>query len=166
MANIFISYNHKVETEQSLALRLQTLGSLYGLSISLPDRIGSVGLKDTTMQRIEKSSLFIVFSTRNLTKFVVNEINYAITLKKKIIIVYDKDVEKKSNLQGVHEIEYNHRTDNPEKIISEILSIIHKSPSKSLKSTSASEKEENTMGAFILVGLGLLLLAAVTSKGK
>ena len=57
MTNIFISYNPKVQAEQSLALRMQTLGALYGLSISLPDRVGVIGLKETTKQRIQRASL-------------------------------------------------------------------------------------------------------------
>lgn len=154
MTNIFISYNQNVQAEQSLALRLQTLGALYDLSVSLPDRIGRLSLKDTTKQRIDKANLFLVFATRNLTKPVVDEINYALTTKKKIIVVYDKDVKTNLNLKGVHEIEYDGKRDSPEKIISEINKVISKS------------KEDDSVGAFVLVGLGLLLLAALTSKNK
>jgi len=154
MTNIFVSYNQNVQAEQSLALRLQTLGALYNLGISLPDRVGRAGLKETTKQRIDKADLFLVFATRNLTKPVVDEINYALTAKKKIIVVYDKDVKNNLNIKEVHEIEYDGKRDNPEKIIGEINKVISKS------------KEDDTVGAFVLVGLGLLLLAALTSKNK
>jgi hypothetical protein len=164
MAKIFISYNPKVESEQSLALRLQTLGSLYGLSVSMPDRIGSVVLKEATKQRIDRANLFIVFSTRNLTKSVINEIEYARSLKKKIIVVYDKDVKKNLDIEGVREIEYNHLEDKPDKIIAEILKEINKQVVKSPRKNLATAKEDDTLGAFLLVGLGLLLLGALTSK--
>jgi hypothetical protein len=164
MPNVFISYNPKVESEQSLALRLQTLGSLYGLSVSMPDRVGSVILKETTKQRIERANLFIVFSTRNLTKSVINEIEYALSLKKKIIVVYDKDVKKNLDIEGVREIEYNHAEDKPDKIIAEILKEINKQVVKSSRKNLTTVKEDDTLGAFLLVGLGLLLLGALTSK--
>lgn len=164
MANIFISYNPRVEAEQSLALRLQTLGSLYGLSVSMPDRTGSIELKESTKQRIAKASLFIVFSTRNLTKSVINEINYARELKKRIIVVYDKDVKKNLGIQGVLEIEYNHNEDKPDKIIAAILKEINKQTAKSPKKSVAAGREDDTIGAFLLVGLGLLLLGGLTTE--
>lgn len=165
MTNIFISYNPKVQAEQSLALRMQTLGALYGLSVSLPDRVGTIGLKETTKQRIHRASLFIVFATRNLTRDVVREINYANELAKTIIVVYDKDVKNNLNIEGVHEIEYSQKTDSPEKIITEINKIINKSKPKATKKKSKDD-DDDAVGAFLLIGLGLLLLGALTSKSK
>jgi hypothetical protein len=168
MNKIFVSYNPSVNSEQSLALRLQTLGSLYGLNISLPDRIGSITLKDATKQRIQDSNLFIVFSTRNLSKSVREEITFARTLKKKIIVIYDKDVGKNLKLKGVVEVEYDHKEDRPEKLINKILTEIRsKKPSvdgRRPMSTKAKNEESDSFGAFLLVGLGLLLLAAFMSE--
>jgi hypothetical protein len=155
MTNIFISYNPKVEAEQSLALRLQTLGALYGLSVSLPDRIGTTDLKPATKERINKSKIFIVFSTRNLTRFVVEEIKYAAALRKKIIAVYDKDV-KNINLNGVVEIEYDHTAGPPEKLLKEILKHTGYGTVKK-QSGSTVKKEEESIGGFFLAALGLLL---------
>lgn len=169
MNKIFVSYNPTVDSEQSLALRLQTLGSLYGLNVSLPDRIGSVALKATTKQRIQDANLFIVFSTRNLSKSVRDEITYARTLKKKIIVIYDKDVGKNLKLTGVIEVEYDHKEDKPEKLINKILTEI-RSPKKITrtgKPRKTQQNETDSFGAFLLVGLGLLLLAAFMSdSGK
>ena len=165
---IFISYNQSVVAEQSLALRLQTLGSLYGLHISLPDRIGSSALKLTTKQRIEEANLFIVFSTRNLSKVVKDEVKFARTLDKKIIIIYDKDVGKNLNLKGVTEVEYDHNKDVPEKLIHKILSEI-RAPKKignKIPSKKVQKNESDSIGAFLLVGLGLLLLAAFMPEGQ
>lgn len=162
---IFISYNQSVGSEQSLAVRLQTLGSLYGLHISLPDRIGSSALKVTTKQRIEDAKLFIVFSTRNLSKAVKDEIRFAHTLDKKIIVIYDKDVGKNLNLKGVTEVEYDHGKDEPETLIHEILNEIRTPQKASNKKPSGRTQKKvkddsDSIGAFLLVGLGLLLLAA------
>ena len=166
MPNIFISYNPRVETEQSLAIRLQTLGSLYGLSVSLPDRIGTASLKVTTKERIRSASIFLVFSTRNLTKNIKDEIEFARTLKKKIIVVYDKDIGRSLNISGVKEIEYNHKIDSPEKIITEIKKALNRPTIKTARRKSTATKTDDALDAFLLVGLGLLLLAAFTSKDK
>jgi len=168
MNRIFVSYNPTVESEQSLALRLQTLGSLYGLNVSLPDRIGSTVLKATTRERILGANLFIVFSTRNLSKSVRDEITYARTIGKKIIVIYDKDVGKNLKLTGVVEVEYDHKEDSPEKLISRILSEIRvpKKVTRTGKPTKKVQKDESDpLGGFLLVGLGLLLLAAFMSDG-
>lgn len=165
MNSIFVSYNPKVATEQSLALRLQTLGSLYGLFISMPDRIGSSQLKSTTKQRIKDSVLFIVFSTQNLSKSVREEIQFARSLKKKIIVIYDKDVEKNLKLKDVVELEYDHKRDNPEKLINEILSLT-KALGNKQKTKKVKQKSSDSFSGILLVGLGLLLLAAFASDKK
>lgn len=153
MKRIFISYNPVEQAEQSLAIRLQTLGSLYGLHVSLPDRVGTKALKITTKERIQSAGLFIVFSTRSLTKQVKDEIDYALTLKKQIVVVYDKDVRTNINLSGVTEIEYDKRNDSPEKVLGEVLKVVN-------------TKKDDSFSGFILVGLGLLLLAAIMSDSK
>lgn len=38
MSNIFISYNPNEEIEQNTALRMQTIASLYNISVELPAR--------------------------------------------------------------------------------------------------------------------------------
>lgn len=165
MTNIFISYNPRVQAEQSLALRMQTLGALYGLAVSLPDRVGTIGLKETTKQRINRATLFIVFATRNITLDVKREITYANQLKKTIIVVYDKDVKNNLKIPGVHEIEYSQKTDSPEKIIKKINEIIGNSKSKAPRK-KRKDDDDDAVGAFLLIGLGLLLLGAFTSKDK
>ncbi|MFN8340638.1 MAG: hypothetical protein U0V64_03135 [Cyclobacteriaceae bacterium] len=171
MKRIYISYNSSAQQEQSLALRLQTLSSLYGLHVSLPDRIGSNAIKDSTKERIAASELFIVFSTISLSKAVREEINFARSLRKKIIVVYDKDVPRNLELTGVKEIEYDRSKDSPDKVLNVILKEVHSSSPKTnkVKSTRRKKivrKDDDTFAGFVLVGLGLLLLAAFMSGDK
>ncbi len=164
MNHIFVSYNPKVQEEQSLALRLQTLGALYGLHISLPDRLGSHALKQATIDRIKKADLYIVFSTRTLEKSVKDEINTALQFKKQIVVIYDKDIGKILNLDGVVEIEYDRRGESSDAFLKRVLDEIQK-----LQIDNRKKKEDATataVGAFVLVGLGLLLLGALISDDK
>lgn len=167
MKTIFISYNPSESQEQSLALRLQTLGSLYGLHISLPDRIGSTTLKDTTKSRIENTDLFIVFSTKNLSKPIKDEIAFARSLKKRIVVVYDKDVTRNLNLDDVHEIEFDKENDSPEKVLKKILEVVRAPIRRGVAKKIVTPKQNNdSFAGFLLVGLGLLLLAAFVSGDK
>ncbi len=173
MKKIFISYNSSMPQEQSLALRLQTLSSLYGLHVSLPDRVGSTVIKESTKERIAAAELFIVFSTISLSKSVKDEITYARTLEKRIVVVYDKDVPRNLKLSGVKEIEYDRLKDTPDKVLTEILNEVSISTGKSLKPKTKTTKGRKTIkqtddsfAGFVLVGLGLLLLAALMSGNK
>lgn len=170
MKKIFISYNSSVPQEQSLALRLQTLSSLYGLHVSLPDRVGSTAIKESTKERIAAAELFIVFSTISLSKPVKDEITYARTLEKRIVVVYDKDVPRNLKLSGVKEIEYDREKDTPDKVLTEILKEVGTGKAKKtvgVKSTrKLNSKEDDSFAGFVLVGLGLLLLAALMSDSK
>jgi hypothetical protein len=40
-ATIFVTYNPQNDFEQTLAVRLQTLGAIHGFNMLLPDRFGS-----------------------------------------------------------------------------------------------------------------------------
>jgi hypothetical protein len=170
MRKIFISYNTSMPQEQSLALRLQTLSSLYGLHVSLPDRVGSTSMKESTKERIASAEFFIVFSTISLSKSVKDEITYARTLYKQIVVVYDKDVPRNLKLSGVKEIEYDRKKDTPDKVLTEILKEIGSGKAKrgvSVKSTRrVNSKEDDSFAGFVLVGLGLLLLATLMSDNK
>jgi hypothetical protein len=164
MNHIFVSYNPKVQEEQSLALRLQTLGALYGLHISLPDRLGSHALKQATIDRIKKADLYIVFSTRKLERSVEDEIKAALNFKKKIIVIYDKHVGRNLDLKGVEEIEHDRENESSDEFCKNVLEKVQK-----LQIDNRKKKEDATataVGAFVLVGLGLLLLGALISDDK
>ncbi|HCZ34898.1 MAG TPA: hypothetical protein DHV26_03125, partial [Cytophagales bacterium] len=78
-------------------------------------------MKESTKERIASAELFIVFSTISLSKSVKDEITYARTLYKQIVVVYDKDVPRNLKLSGVKEIEYDRKKDTPDKVLTEIL---------------------------------------------
>lgn len=172
MRKIFISYNPSIQQEQSLALRLQTLSSLYGLNVSLPDRVGSKTVKDSTKERIAAAELFIVFSTISLSKMVRDEIMFARTQHKKVVVVYDKDVPRNMKVSGVKEIEFDRRKDSPDRVLLDILketgqnALSKLTPKKGAKSSKKPAKSDDSFAGFVLVGLGLLLLAAFISDEK
>ena len=172
---IFVSYNPKSEIEQSTALRLQTLSSLYGAIVHLPDRVGSSGLKETTKQKILKSQVFVMFSTANLSEAVKQEIEYALKSDKRVVIFYDKVRGK--NLDTFHiknknlvEAQFDPRKDDTATILKKVMDHGGFLGPKSLTPLSKRKNGANTtnmaIGALVGVGLGLLALWALTRDKK
>jgi ribosomal silencing factor RsfS len=149
---IFVSYNPKEEIEQSTALRLQTLSSLYGASVLLPDRYNSKDLQESTKERILKSGWCVVFSTKSLTKVVREELHFALQNGKNILVIYSRNVGKILDLDGV--VEYTlDSSKQPDQIIAEIMEKIKNSSFQLF-----SNKDNKIIWVILGVGLGLFSL--------
>lgn len=75
---IFISYNPKSPDEETLAVRLQTIGSVNGFNTLLPDRFSSKGFVDReTKTRIKSADYFVIFASSHLSNIVQEEIDIA-----------------------------------------------------------------------------------------
>lgn len=176
---IFISYNPNADLEETLAIRLHTIGVSGGFRMYLPDRFNSETiLEDETKQRISRADYFVLFSTKPLSDIVKQEIEFAFGYlhdKSKIIVIYDK--EKGKNLKGeitnyftpFYLDKYENRQD---KLLETIINTIaHKEKNNIIKNQKKhidklkQEKEQsNAIAAFLGVGLGLLLLGTLLSK--
>ncbi len=152
---LFISYNPNSEIEQSIALRLQTLASLQNVSVLLPDRHGATRLKESTKARIKEASAFVVFSTASLSKTVKEEIEYARSLRKNVVVVYDVKKNVSSRLEGVTEVSANFERESPDAILKKILERV-----------AFKSDNQNAFAALILFGLGMLLLWAMSDDKK
>lgn len=159
---IFVSYNPGVEIEQSTALRLQTLSSLYGATIYLPDRLGTNVLKETTKQKIADSQIFVMFSTQQLMKNVQEEVNYALQLAKRVVIFYDARVGKNLNTaQNANLIEttFDPFTEDAASIMKKAMDL-----GGFQDSSGGSSNANNGLSAVVGIGLGLFLLWALTKE--
>ncbi len=160
---IFVSYNSNVESEQTLAVRLHSIGAVNGFRMFLPDRYDSnFVLGNDTKNRIDESDYFVVFShTGKLTSIVEQEIQYAFEkFKKKSRILIIHDITKPSQL----EVQSNSYTEiglNPVK--DTIESSIHKIIEQ-IKSTENQNNTENGLLALLGIGLGLWILSAIISE--
>lgn len=149
---IFVSYNPGIKVEESTALRLQTISSLYDVTIYLPDRLGTNQLKESTKNRILDSNIFVMFSTKKLSKSVKEEANFALANNKKVIIFYDHHIGKNINTTKIKdknyiEINYNPERENHIDILNKVLN----TPNK-------QDIDKKMLAAIIGVGLGLLLM--------
>lgn len=171
--NIFISYNPDSEFEETLAIRLHTIGAVHGFQMLLPERNHrSSELSEQTKARISLSNYFIVFSTKNISKVVKQEIEFAyekIKDKSKIIVILDKNnIKTPIKIENCTEIIIDSKNHSKESILEQILQQIKSGQAKfkGKKSTSKQDESEDALTGILLAGLALLLLGALFSNKK
>jgi hypothetical protein len=163
---VFVTYNPKNEFEQTLAVRLHTIGAVHGFNMLMPDRFnGSNTINLETTHRIKNSDYFILFSTSQLTPIVLQEINVALTHlkdKSKVLIIYDR-VKNLKGMQNCTEVYIDSSKESADDTLRKVMNEL-----KGDKKLPA-KKEESTgsiLGGILLVGLGLLALNALSDSKK
>jgi hypothetical protein len=163
---VFVSYNPKNEFEQTLAVRLHTIGSVHGFNMLMPDRFNSSNtISPETIHRIKNSDYFILFSTSKLSAVVLQEVKEAfnhLKNKSKVIIIYDSDKNLKGT-QNCTEVFINSSKESIDDTLKKVMNEL-----KEAKKMPA-KKEENSgsiLGGILLVGLGLLALNALSDSKK
>jgi hypothetical protein len=181
---IFITYNPQVPAEQTLAVRLHSIGAVSGFRMYMPDRYNSDSFLDTeTQRRIENADYMVFFSLGTLSPIVKQEIEFAFQHfkdKSKIIVIYDE--RKGKNITGditehftaFHLNPMDYAPDNVlQNIINQIFQkqqiatqqIAEQQTAQNKRSALVRQKQANeSQNAFIAllgIGLGLLVLGAL-----
>jgi len=156
MKNVFITYNNNSEIGENTALRMQTLSNLYGFSVFLPFRIGKSTISQETKERINNSRFILAFSIGKYSKILRDELEYALSKNKPIIIMYDRKEKNKihfPNKNNVKEVLIDYY--NTDEALHQISNFLDEQFNDiKLK----QQKNENAIGT-ALVGIGLGLLA-------
>jgi hypothetical protein len=165
---IFVTYNPSNSFEQTLAIRLHTIGAVNGYRMFLPDRFNDAEkINQETVYRIKSSDYFILFSTSSLTETVKQEIKTAfdhLKEKSKIIIIYNK-VKNISHNQNCTEVYIDTQKDSTKVILDKVLNQISLNEKKNRnRAPSKTSSTADAIGGLILVGLGLLTLDAIFNK--
>jgi len=185
---IFISYNPTSAAEQTLALRLHTIGAVNGFKMFLPDRFNSeTYIDESTKNRINEAGFFVVFSTSPLSTIVKQEIEHAYSVLKdasKIIVIYSTQVGK--NLKGnivnhFTSVEFDPLTEGSDIVIKKIFDAIFQKQQQDLiqkiqEETNAKAKKElkkqqeettrlqNALLAVLGIGVGLMILNEILNN--
>jgi hypothetical protein len=166
LPTIFLSYNPNSEFEETLAIRMQTLGAVHGFNMLLPDRYDNREAVSTeTRNRIMVSDYFILFSTSVLHKKVREEILLAfnhLNDKSKIIVIYDK--QKGKNITGADNCTEIYVDSRSEGILQRIIAELQNQESK--QKLAKQKNTPDVLGGLLLSGLGLLLLGSLADAGK
>lgn len=165
LPSVFISYNPHSEFEQTLAIRLYTIGAVHGLNMLMPDRShSSENVSVETRSRIRLADFFIVFSTGVMSKTVLEEISIAISRLKdrsKILIVYEKGVGKKiPGSRSCTEV-FVDPGDEPLKLMTVVVNGI-----KAARGKRTNRSLVSSVGGLLLIGLGLFVMGVVSCEGS
>jgi hypothetical protein len=167
---LFITYNPNLSEEETLAIRLHTIGTANGFQMYLPDRYHSQKSLDMeTKNRIDNADYFILFSlSPNLSAEVQEELNYAwkrFNDKRKIIVIFHSKKTKSLILNGVPaftEFAFDPAKQHMDQIMGKIMGEIFQKETKKKQ----SKEVENGLLALLGIGLGLFILNEVTKNGR
>jgi len=171
--SIFITYNPGVPLEQTLAVRMHTIGQVNGFEMYLPDRYNNIrnSVDPETEFRISNSKWFICFATQSLSPKVQQEIEYAYRKKRdrsKIIVIYDVSRLRKPSGPHAHFTEYpfDPSTQTPDQVLADILIGITRANEAEAapQRRRMAEGEKKALAAFLGIGVGLLALNALAGN--
>ncbi len=168
--SVFVTYNPGNEFEQTLAVRLHTIGAVHGFTMLMPDRFNGTGkLNGETIHRIKSADYFIFFSTSPLTSIVQQEINTAFTHlkdKSKILIIYNK-VKNLKHSQNCTEVFIDAKKESSQEILAKAIAKI-KENQRGTSAQKAVKQDDSVsvLGGILLIGLGLITLDAVFNSPK
>lgn len=165
--SIFVTYNPKSDLEQTLAVRLHTIGAVNGFRMFLPDRYNSETILDNeTKRRIGEADYFIMFSTQKLSKIVQQEINYAAQVlkdKSRIIVIYNSRIEKNiigATTDNFTALQYDPVSDQQDAFLHQIMDIIK---TKEIANLKDKNSQQQALIALLGIGLGLFVLDSVAN---
>jgi len=175
MNTIFITYNPNSAFEQTLAIRLHTIGASTGFRMYLPDRFNSDTILDEeTKSRISRSDFVVMFSTSPLSQIVKDEIEFAYNVlkdKSKIVVIYDKHRGKNltGNITSHFTAIYIDKFDSEQdKVLNKIINTIHSKDisdkSKRIEKLPREKINLQALAALFGIGLGLLILGSASKN--
>ena len=167
---VFVTYNPGNDFEQTLAVRLHTIGAVHGFNMLMPDRFHNNGrMSNETAFRIKSSDYFIVFSTSALTAAVQQEVSAAFAHlrdKSKIIIIYNKVKNLKHN-ENCTEVFIDAGKNSPQQILDKVVHEVKQNQKGITKKTAVAEDDTTSViGGILLIGLGLLALGSLFNSKK
>jgi hypothetical protein len=142
-------------SEQVAAWRLQTLATSYGMHVSVPNRNGFVGEMNGQIRRaIDQSDCVLAIITGNIGPAVAAELEYALAQSKLIVPVVREGIALPPSLRRVAVFEFSpwNAGDVEMRVV------------EFLKQRELGKETVQSMAAFVLAGLGVFLLGALTEK--
>ncbi|MBX7059401.1 MAG: hypothetical protein K1X75_15165 [Leptospirales bacterium] len=148
-------------------MRLFTVGVAQGFRVYLPDRTFGPQLANETRNRIQMAEWVVCFSMGSLAESVHQELDYAFQTKhdrSRIIVVYDRV----RNLEGpavahFSEFFFDANTMQVDELISQMLKTIG-TRDRDTKERERLKSENKALKAFLLAGLGILAISALSSE--
>lgn len=165
---VFITYNPRSREEETLAVRLHSIGAVNGFTAYLPDRYNSISRVDPeTKARIQEADYFVMFAFDNVSPLVKEEIEIAkqhLGDSSKIFIIHRKNLTskvKQQGLSGVTFVDFDPSVQSIDTVIQTVFKNIDRRERQ-----GQNNGNENGVIALIGIGLGLLALAAIFNNDE
>ena len=143
--------------ETSLAWRLQTLATAYGIEMFVPNYASMAAAGATSVQNaIDRADCVLAIITTAVSPNVQNELRYALEKHKLVIPIVRSDVENHPLLAQFPRVFTFSPWDNPGAIETQIVEF--------LKEQKVARDKQQAIGALAAVGIGLLVLFSLSSK--
>lgn len=161
---LYTTYNPQNDIEQSTALRMQTIASLYNITVELPARAYTKEnvLSLETTQRIERCGFVLALSLNKMSATIRAELQHAVSQNKPIIVIYDKKVGKTIDFKNyAHVKEVYIDFNNTEIALREIADFLQKDSVTPAHTHNVLTKNDSALGialGVINIVLGLLAL--------
>jgi hypothetical protein len=151
---VFLSYGTDAD-EQVAAWRLQTLATSYGMHVAVPHRNGKGKTVTAQVHRaIGEADCILAIITGNIGPAVAEELNYALSKGKLIVPLVKQGIALPPVLQKVRVFQFSPW--NTGQVENDVVSF--------LQEQQLGKTKQQTIGALVAIGLGLFLLAALSSK--
>ena len=159
---VFLSYSTD-PSEHAIVWRLQTLAASHGIQVFVPQRSklpssrrDALVLSDQVRNAINQADCVLAIITTSTGPAVEKELNYALAKERLIIPIVEQGVVDHSFLKRFDPVFRFSRWGNPGKIEAEILAF--------LKEQKLAKENRQALGALVGIGIGLLLLAALSKE--
>jgi nucleoside 2-deoxyribosyltransferase len=156
---VFLSYSLD-PSDQALAWRLQTLAAAHGIEMYVP-QYGATSLSRAAtlmiQNAIDRSDCVLAIITARANSNVQNELRYALAKQKLVIPIVHSDFAKHPLLAKFHPVFTFSERDDPGKAETKIVEFL-----KGQQQLSA--EKQRALGALAALGLGLLVLFALSEK--
>ncbi len=152
---VFLSYSLD-PAEMALAWRLQTLAAAHGIEMYVPQHV--VGASEpeavTVQQAIDRADCVLAIITTAASQMVQNELAYALEHRKLVIPIVRTDLAGHPLLARFPRIFTFSPWDNPGAVETQIVEF--------LKEQQLTKDKAQTIGALAALGLGLIVLFALS----
>lgn len=156
---VFLSYGTD-PNEQVAAWRLQTLAAAHGIHLSVPQRNGSPSTRNSLLpedvrQAIHQSDCVLAIISGGIGPAVEAELDYALTKKKLIVPLLQEHMAQSAFLKKFPQT-FQFNSWNRAQVEANVVDF--------LKHQRLSKDKQQTLGALIAIGLGLVALLALAEK--
>lgn len=159
--SIFLSYNLS-STDMVVIWRLQTLAAAHGITMYVPhpeDRRGD-HISSSTAQMIDASTLVIAVWTKQPSSKVLQEIQYALSKSKPVLLVVEQGIKPPHWLKEVPALTFD--LQRPGDFERRLIDYLNSNQMR--HQLKLNKKEARAVGALLGIGLALLALWLLTKE--